>query len=183
MCEEALEKNTQALLCSLSGLIFIINCIKSVPSPTLNIKYLDLEMNRFFSGFSIERLHEENFPAHCSVSQGNHGLYFLLLLKNCHVSVRTECNSSGVYKLSGMHLFRDITQAFFLPDYVEQQAPPADSCSWCVEHQSRFALQRETTVRGVDAQPQKSPSAVGHVQTDVHRSVCFHAMQTMSFVL
>lgn len=178
MCEEALEKNTQALLCSLSGLIFIINCIKSVPSPTLNIKYLDLEMNSFFSGFSIERLHEENFPAHCSVSQGNHGLYFLLLLKNCHVSV-----SGGVYKLSGMHLFRDITQAFFLPDYVEQQAPPADSCSWCVEHQSRFALQRETTVRGVDAQPQKSPSAVGHVQTDVHRSVCFHAMQTMSFVL
>lgn len=74
MCEEALEKNTQALLCSLSGLIFIINCIKSVPSPTLNIKYLDLEMTRFFSGFSIERLHEENFPAHCSVSQGNHGL-------------------------------------------------------------------------------------------------------------
>lgn len=129
MCEEALEKNTQALLCSLSGLIFIINCIKSVPSPTLNIKYLDLEMNSFFSGFSIERLHEENFPAHCSVSQGNHGLYFLLLLKNCHVSVRTECNSGGVYKLSGMHLFRDITQAFFLPDYVEQQAPPADSCS------------------------------------------------------
>lgn len=86
-----------------------------------------------------------------------------------------QCNSSGVYKLSGRLSLSDITQVGSQPDYVEQQTTPlikCDACSWCVEHWSGFALQRFFTLHGVVTQSQNSLPAVGQVWSGVRRSVC-----------
>lgn len=81
-------------------------------------------------------------------------------------------NRGSIYRPLRRHSLCDITQA----DNLIMQS--SKHCSWCVEHRSTFALQREFTLR-----EQSSPPAVRRVQPGIHRSVCIVQKRAISSVL
>ncbi len=108
----------------------------------------------------------------------------------CAFSQKSSCigqdgqyNSDSLHKSAGGSSFLQASLASKITNYVEQQNPSVVTCDTCSrnnEQGSRFTVQRESSIRGVETPPPSDPQGVAEIQLGRCRSLRIVGRHAMS---